>query len=479
MGNRYGYIYKRIGMGFLAGILLPAMLLAAGCGKKTSGQGASGTNGNPASAAGSTTGNPASAASGTSGNSASAASGTNGNTSANGQGTQSGDYDSADTAVVVKVNKGENQITFYNLTVDKNYTLTYDGITSFTDKFGEALSRDQIKEGDIVDVTFMKSTKRLNTLSLSASSWNNKSVSRYSIDSRSHNVTIGNDVYKITGQTKIFSEGEEVDLMDLNEVDVLDFYGIDTTVVSIVVEKGHGYLRLSGDESFIGGWIEVGQNQIRQITEDMLLVVPEGSYEVQFSTAGGGGTKNVNIVRNQETLVDISDFEIAEPQYGQVVFAMTPSTATLYVDGNLVDTSLPVTLQYGIHQLLAKADGYESVVSYLKVAEASAGIEIVLESSDGDEDEETSSNTTVSSGDSTGNNTTKNYYQVHIDAPKDVEVYVDGNYVGIAPISFRKTEGVHVVTLRKTGYTPRSYTVQVDSEDKDVSYSFEELEKAQ
>ncbi len=479
MGNRYGYIYKRIGMGFLAGILLSAMLLAASCGKKTSGQGAAGTNGNPASAASGTNGNPASAASGTSGNPASAASGTNGNTSANGQGAQSGDYDSADTAVVVKVNKGENQITFYNLTVDKNYTLTYDGVTSFTDKFGEALSRDQIKEGDIVDVTFMKSTKRLNTLSLSASSWNNKSVSRYSIDSRSHNVTIGNDVYKITGQTKIFSEGEEVDLMDLNEVDVLDFYGIDTTVVSIVVEKGHGYLRISGDESFIGGWIEVGQNQIRQITEDMLLVVPEGSYEVQFSTAGGGGTKNVNIVRNQETLVDISDFEIAEPQYGQVVFAMTPSTATLYVDGNLVDTSLPVTLQYGIHQLLAKADGYESVVSYLKVAEASAGIEIVLESSDGDEDEETGSNTTVSSGDSTGNNTTKNYYQVHIDAPKDVEVYVDGNYVGIAPISFRKTEGVHVVTLRKTGYTPRSYTVQVDSEDKDVSYSFEELEKAQ
>ena len=211
MGNRYGYIYKRIGMGFLAGILFPAMLLTAGCGRKTSGQAASGANGNPASAASGATG---SAASGTSGNPASAAGSANGNpadgTSGNTSGAQSGDYDSADTAVVVKVNKGENQITFYNLTVDKNYTLTYDGITSFTDKFGEALSRDQIKEGDVVDVTFMKSTKRLNTLSLSASSWNNKSVSRYSIDSRSHNVTIGNDVYKITGQTKIFSEGEEV-----------------------------------------------------------------------------------------------------------------------------------------------------------------------------------------------------------------------------------------------------------------------------
>ena len=389
-------------------------------------------------------------------------------------------YDSADTAVIVNIDKEENRITFYNLTVDKKYTLNFDGITSFTDQFGEAVSKDQIRPGDIVDVTFLKSTKRLNSLSISPSSWSNCSVSRYNIDSKNHNVTIGNDIYKITDQTKIFSEGKEIELMDLNEVDVVSFYGIDSTVLSIVVEKGHGYLRLSGDENFIGGWIEVGQNQISRITEDMLLVVPEGSYSVLFSTAGGGGKKDVTITRNQETLVDISECEIAEPEYGQVRCAMDPADAVLYVDGNQVDTSLPVTLQYGIHQLLAKADGYESVVSYLKVAEASAGIEITLEpeNEDDDGDYDMESNT-VSDGNSVSGNTltTKNYYQVHIDAPKDVEVYLDGNYIGIAPLSFKKTEGVHVVTLRKTGYTPRSYTIQVDSEDKDVSYSFEELQK--
>ena len=52
---------------------------------------------------------------------------------------------------------------------------------------------------------------------------------------------------------------------------------------------------------------------------------------------------------------------------------------------------------------------------------------------------------------------------------------MDGNYVGIAPVSFKKDAGSHVITLRKTGYTPRSYTIQVDSEDKDVTYSFAEL----
>ena len=62
-----------------------------------------------------------------------------------------------------------------------------------------------------------------------------------------------------------------------------------------------------------------------------------------------------------------------------------------------------------------------------------------------------------------------------MDAPAGAEIYVDGNYVGISPCSFRKTSGSHVITLRKTGYETRSYTVQIDDEKKDFSYSFADL----
>lgn len=378
-----------------------------------------------------------------------------------------GSFDSADTAVVVELNETEKTITFLNLVVNKNYTLNYDGTTVFSDQYGQPLSISQIGEGDIVDVTFLKSKKRLATLALSASSWTLEKMSRYEINSGTHNVKIGEETYKITDDTLIFSDGTKMEMMDLNETDILTFQGIDSTVHSIVVEKGHGYLRLSGDEKFIGGWIEVGQNIIYKITEDMLLTVPEGSYQVSISVAGGGGNKNVTIHRNEEVSLDISDLEVAEPEFGQVFFVLSPSTARLYVDGNLVDTEAPVSLEYGIHQLIAKADGYTTITSYLKVAEPSAGIEIELEpEKEEDEDE------TVSSGNS---NTAAGYYKVYIDAPEGVEVYVDGNYIGISPASFKKVEGPHVITLRKTGYETRSYTIQVDGEDKDISYSFAEL----
>jgi hypothetical protein len=229
----------------------------------------------------------------------------------------------------------------------------------------------------------------------------------------------------------------------------------------------------------VGGWIEIGQSQIQRITEDMLITVPEGSYQVNISYKGSGGTKSVVINRDEETTLDIGDLEIEEPRTGAVVFSLTPSSAELYVDGTLVDTSQPVTLEYGIHQLIARADGYQSLTQYLRVGEESAGINIVLDAENEDEEESSESSSESSTSETSSTiDTTTDYYKVYIDAPEGVEVYLDGNYVGISPCSFKKTSGSHVITLRKSGYETRSYTVQVDDEEKDISYSFTDLEES-
>jgi hypothetical protein len=282
-------------------------------------------------------------------------------------------------------------------------------------------------------------------------------------------VTIGGSVYKLTSLTQYYSEGKNIDSMDLNASDVLSFYGIGSQVLTVRVEKGHGYLRLTNDENFIGGWIEVGQTVIQRITQDMLLLVPEGSYQVNISYNGGGGVKSVVINRNEETTLDIGDLEVAVAQYGTVLFSMTPSTADLYIDGTKVDVSSPVTLEYGLHQLIARADGYQSITQYIRVAQESAGIDVTLDVVSSDEEEEDESSTSSSV------DTISDYYKVYIDAPENAEVYLDGNYVGISPCSFKKSSGTHVLTLRRTGYETRSYTIQVDSEEKDISYSFAEL----
>ena len=71
----------------------------------------------------------------------------------------------------------------------------------------------------------------------------------------------------------------------------------------------------------------------------------------------------------------------------------------------------------------------------------------------------------------------KGKYKVYIDAPDGVEAYLDGSYIGVTPVSFNKVPGSCVVTLRKSGYQPRSYTLQIDEEEKDINYSFTDLIK--
>lgn len=376
-------------------------------------------------------------------------------------------YDSADTAILVDRDDEEGTATFLNLVLGKRYTLSIDGTTRFYDKYMESISFDQVEIGDIADVTFLKSKKHLTTLQLSPDAWIYENVEKYEINSVRGEVSIGSEIYKLTSNTQYLSEGRSMDSMELNAADVLSFKGIDSQILTVQVEKGHGYLRLENDENFIGGWIEIGQTQIRRITQDMLLPVPEGSYQVNISNKGGGGTKNVTIKRNEETTLDIGDLEIPEPQYGMVLFSLDPASAELYIDGEKVDPSGPVELLYGIHQMIARAEGYQSITQYIRVAQESGGINVVLEANASEDKEESQ---TTSSAD-----TVSEHYRVYVNAPEGAEVYLDGNYVGIAPCSFRKITGAHVVTLRKNYCETRSYTVQIDDEEKDLSYSFADL----
>lgn len=370
-----------------------------------------------------------------------------------------GSYDSLDTAVIVAKNSEENTVTLLSTVAGKKYTLKVEGSSLLSDKHGSAVSLSQMKEGDIVEVTFLKDLKRLNTMQLHPEAWVYSSANRYEIDWKKNNIIIGKDQYKFSDETMFLSQGKEIEQMDLSTVDVLTFQGIGSNVLSVVVEKGHGYLRLENDSKFIGGFIEVGQSMITLIKEDMLLTVPEGSYQVLFSVDGGDGVKNVTIGRNQEVTLDIGDLEVEEPKFGTVIFSMTPAEATLYIDGSKVDTSVPVTLEYGIHQIIAKADGYTTLTNYLKVGQVTTGIDIQLDKVQVVQDKEKNETT----------------YKVFVDAPTDVEVYLDGNYVGISPVSFAKEAGSHNLTLRKEGYETRSYTIVVDEEEKDISFSFGDL----
>lgn len=423
-----------------------------------------------------------------------------------------GIYDSEDTALVVKKDTEKSTVQLENLSTGKRYTLTYDGATKLLDKYEQPVSLEQIEEGSIVTARFYKPKKLLSYMKTSPDSFNYENLSNYALDTKAGTITIGDTAYNLSNHLVVLSDGTEVEMMDINQVDVLDVWGWHNQVYGINIARGHGYLRLQNDTYFVGGWIEVGQSVIRKITDDMLLVVPEGTATVNVSHNGSSATQEINFPRNEEMAWDLGDVEITVVQKGKIIFTLNPANAKVTIDGKNVDASAPVELEYGLHQMTVTAEGYDTVAQYIKVGEPSASIAVEMDKSteeqskeknseestekEEDKQEEKSSESEESSlaesssadstkttatdtADKTGSSTTasNSSYKVHIDSPEGVEVYLDGNYIGIAPIEFKKEPGNYVITLRKTGYQTRSYTLQIDSEEKDVTYSFSALTK--
>ena len=82
---------------------------------------------------------------------------------------------------------------------------------------------------------------------------------------------------------------------------------------------------------------------------------------------------------------------------------------------------------------------------------------------------------TTQAGSETTTQSAEREYKITIKEPAGVGVYLDGDYVGIAPVSFKKTAGTHTITLYKAGYLIKSYTIQAVHDGTDDEYSYADL----
>lgn len=383
-----------------------------------------------------------------------------------------GMFDSIDTAIIESINHDSKTITFINYTLNRSYTLEYTDSTNITDKFGQAMSAAQITIGEIVDVYFMKNNKKLIAMNQSKTAFAFENIIRHTLDSERSNATIGNENYRLLNNAVIISDGKQIEAADIISGDIITVRGFDREIWSIVVQKGHGYLKLQNDAYAIGGWIEIGQNIIQRVTDNMLLSVPEGTIEVNIFARGFNYSGRVTIERNKETILDLGGVEKEELKKGRIIFSITPATATVYIDGEETNVNGIVELEFGLYQIMCEAPGYDTITQHIKVSENIASVIIVMDETRAD----LSHSSSVSDNNLSGS-LTAGINRVYIDAPLNVEVYKNGVYMGISPLYFNKTTGSHTITLRREGYITKSYQIKLDDEPLDVTYSFSNLER--
>lgn len=434
-------------------------------------------------------------------------------------------YDTTSTGVIKEIDLERNNITIFDIDKKRDITFLYSSATDIKDRYEKRLTMDQMEIGQIVDAYYYNTSKKMTLMNINKDSWDYSNVDRYTMEKTNRIIRLGEKNYQYDENLIISSGTELIDSIDLNQKDQLLVRGIGSKVYSICVTKGHGYIRLKNYNDFIGGTVEVGYGIIVPIVDNMLIVAREGAYCVRLENGDLKAEKNITLLRDEEITLDMAQYHKKEPKVGYVNFQIDPKGADLYINGKLKEYEDPVKLNYGKYEIKVTMTGYEDYEGILTIGGSTSTIIISLaEGSAKVKDNKSSSNsgTSASSGSSNNNSSgnrsdsnnnssgedskndserstsiedkddsssdngsqsgtkkTDNAHKITIDAPKGAEVYLNGTLKGTVPVSFKKEIGTHTITLSQTGYTTRSYTVDVVDDGEDVILNFPEMTKTQ
>lgn len=283
-----------------------------------------------------------------------------------------------DLYLIIGNDMTNEQLNLKQLASGKQYLYVYSLSTDFQDKYGNSATTVDFEPGRVIHIGKKDGEGRLLQAQIADEVWEYSDITKYSVDTERGIFKIADSKYSYDADLFVESNGEKIRLSDLNEKDKIRVVGIGTKILSVSVTTGQGILELRNTSIFEGSFIQVGSKIFAQITHNMKLEIPEGTYTVTVANEGYGGSTEVEIARGEVCTLDLDELKGEGPKTGSITFYIDVEGATLSINGDTVDYSAPVVLTYGVHELHAEADGYDDFDKKLFVNSAAANIDISL-----------------------------------------------------------------------------------------------------
>lgn len=261
--------------------------------------------------------------------------------------------------LITKVNSVQETIQVYSYEDEAEYIYHYGMKSEFYNKYGNHAVVSDFSPGDVVSIDGTDEDGRITNISKSGDVWVYDDIVRFNTNPEDNVLTIADTKYDISDDTFIFSLEDRITLKDIAKDDVLCVVGAGTKILSVSVKTGHGNLKLENTSLFEGSYIQLNDDIFTEITPDMTMEIPEGTYTLTVANNGWGGSTNIAIVRGETTIVDLDTIKGEGPKKGTVKFVLDPEDAVLYIDGKEIKNINSVDMEYGNHKLLVKADGYK------------------------------------------------------------------------------------------------------------------------
>ena len=302
--------------------------------------------------------------------------------------------------IITGLNTEQSKIVLKGYKEQQEKEYDYTRATYIKDKYGNSIAMNQLEAGEMVNVALQKNTVK--SIQVSDEIFTYADVHNFTVDTDAKTITVGKNSYYYDDDIQVFYHNNRISMAEISERDTLCLKGIDKKIYAIQVTSGHGTVVLQNTEMLEGGNITIGNILSVDIQKDMRIEVPEGTYLLSVANDGYGGNCEVTIEANRETTVNLEELKGEGPKYCSITFAVEPENAVLYLNGQQVDLSQPLTLKYGRYALTAKADGYADWQRTLVVNSESANLKIQLLTTEEEEEaEEAAAEATQSSTENT------------------------------------------------------------------------------
>ena len=284
--------------------------------------------------------------------------------------------------LLTAVDQIQESLQLYRYADGMEYRYYYGTGTRFYDKYGNRTPVTSFEPGLLVTIGDVDSEGILTEARISDQAWVYDNITRFSVNPDLDMLKIGDGKYRYTDDTIVFSGDKRIQMTDLSDGDTLSVVGRDKNILAVRVTTAQGTLALSNTKLFEESFLQLGTKIFAEITPDMEIQVPEGTYELTVAGNGYGGSTEVAVTRNEQISVDVDSIKGEDPKYCTLTFAVDVAGALMYIDGSQVDYTQPLQLQYGIHSIQITADGYDTWSKRLYVNSPEAQIEIALSGDD-------------------------------------------------------------------------------------------------
>ena len=198
--------------------------------------------------------------------------------------------------LLTAVDQIQESLQLYRYADGMEYRYYYGTGTRFYDKYGNRTPVTSFEPGLLVTIGDVDSEGILTEARISDQAWVYDNITRFSVNPDLDMLKIGDGKYRYTDDTIVFSGDKRIQMTDLSDGDTLSVVGRDKNILAVRVTTAQGTLALSNTKLFEGSFLQLGTKIFAEITPDMEIQVPEGTYELRVANDGWGGSTEVTII---------------------------------------------------------------------------------------------------------------------------------------------------------------------------------------